>query len=124
MVGTPVTCDEKSDRRDWGWTKDFMRLLGPEHVMGFAVGNELELLYKHHHTNEDCIRNMWDEGRLWDVFQQYVGEIDSMGFSNVPITSVFTAGVVYSGDVNVPFVNIPGQAMVNTFLWRATVTYS
>lgn len=30
-----------------GWTKEFLAMVGPEHVMGLAIGNELELLHNH-----------------------------------------------------------------------------
>lgn len=122
LVGTPVSCDVEADKRDWGWTKQFLTLLGPGHVMGFAVGNELELLYKQV-KNTACIRNLWDGGGLWSTFTSRVDELDRMGFGDVLVTSVFTAGILYSGDKYLPFVNIPGQALVNSFLRSATQKY-
>eukprot|EP00443_Scrippsiella_acuminata_P022355 CAMPEP_0115185348 /NCGR_PEP_ID=MMETSP0270-20121206/9426_1 /TAXON_ID=71861 /ORGANISM="Scrippsiella trochoidea, Strain CCMP3099" /LENGTH=419 /DNA_ID=CAMNT_0002598451 /DNA_START=77 /DNA_END=1333 /DNA_ORIENTATION=+ len=122
LVGTPITCNVESDEQDWDWTKEFLRLLGPAHVMGFAVGNELELLYTQgaHH---DCVNSLWDEGRLWSTFTDRVAELDGLGFDQVPVTSVFTAGIVYSGDVHLPFRNVPGKALVNDFLSNAVEKY-
>jgi len=96
-------------------------MLGPSHVMGFAVGNELELLYTHGY--EDCVDEIWDQGRLWQQFAARVQEIDEMGFNAVPVTSVFTASVLYGGNSHQPFMNVPGRALVNDFLVNATRRY-
>ncbi|CAJ1342704.1 unnamed protein product [Effrenium voratum] len=72
LVGTPVTCVEGEDEITWSWTKEFLQMVGPEHVMGLAVGNELELLYTH--ADSGCISEMWTGGRLWSVFQRRVAE--------------------------------------------------
>ena len=72
LVGTPVTCLKGDDEKTWGsslgkdnnfklsgtpricmifvksgWTKEFLAMVGPKHVMGLAIGNELELLHNH-----------------------------------------------------------------------------
>ena len=39
-----VTCDEADDDRDWRLVLELLQKLGRKHVMGIAVGNELELL--------------------------------------------------------------------------------
>jgi len=124
LMGTPVTCDAQADDRDWKWTKALMQRLGPTHVMGFAVGNELELLWGQKGIAKDCILELWDKGGLWKTFQQRVAEVDEIGFGSLAITSVFTSGIIYSGDKFLPFVNIPGQAMVNDFLKNATRKYA
>lgn len=123
LVGTPVTCDAEADDQDWKWTKDLLQRLGAQHVMGIAVGNELELLYNHKSVPQDCIDELWDRGRLWRTFQQRIAEADEMGFSSVPITSVFTSTIVYSGAPSLAFMNIPHQARVNDFLRNATSAY-
>lgn len=118
LMATPITCNATDDEVSWRWTKKLLEKLGPENVMGFAVGNELELLFSQ--KPQQCVLDLWDGGRLWRTFQQRVAEIDKMGFGNVPVTSVFTGGVVYQG---FPFTNIPGQALVGDFLKNATEKY-
>jgi len=120
LMATPITCDKVDDEKSWQWTKEFMRKIGPSNVMGFSVGNELELLYSQDSAPQNCIREMWDGGGFWMTFQKRVKEIDDMGFSAIPVTSVFTAGILYQG---YPFVNNPGQALVSDFLANATEKY-
>lgn len=122
LVATPVTCSERNDDQDWAQTKQLLQMLGPKHVMGFAVGNELELLYQNVRdpADADCARHIWDGGRFWRQFVQRVRELDDLGFGHVPITSVFTAGILYQ---QFPFTNVPGQALVNDFLVNATGAY-
>merc|ERR550532_1941992 len=43
LVGTEVTCDAQRDDDMWLWALELMRLLGRRHVMGVAVGNEMDL---------------------------------------------------------------------------------
>eukprot|EP00439_Symbiodinium_sp_Y106_P052235 s451_g6.t9 len=107
LVGTPVTCIEADDDTAWSWTKELLSMLGTEHVMGLAVGNELELLYQN--ADSECIRQLWSGGRLWKTFQSRV-------------TSVFTASVL-TGSAIVPFTEKPSEALVNTFLRNAIRKY-
>jgi len=120
LVGTPVTCIEADDDTAWSWTKELLSMLGTEHVMGLAVGNELELLYQN--ADSECIRQLWSGGRLWKTFQSRVTEFDNMGFSSIPVTSVFTASVL-TGSAIVPFTEKPSEALVNTFLRNAIRKY-
>ncbi|OLP93981.1 BTB and MATH domain-containing protein 40 [Symbiodinium microadriaticum] len=120
LVGTPVTCIEADDDTAWSWTKELVSMLGTEHVMGLAVGNELELLYQN--ADSECIQQLWSGGRLWKTFQSRVTEFDNMGFSSVPVTSVFTASVL-TGSAVVPFTEKPSEALVNTFLRNAVRKY-
>lgn len=124
LMATPISCSVEQDDQDWSWTRDMLRELGPDHVMGFAVGNELDLLYTHATDDEACLLDLWDNGRLWSQFTRRVAEIDEMGFGQVPVTSVFTAGILYGGNKWAPFVNVPGKALVNDFLLNATRKYS
>jgi len=118
LMAAPVTCDKDADAQDWEWTKALMKRLGPKHVMGLAVGNELELLASS--SPITCVQDIWDHGRLWDVFQRRVADIDEMGFSEVPITTVFTAQILYDG---YPFTNIPGRVLANDFFANTTKKY-
>jgi len=86
-----------------------------------AIGNELELLHfkDRELVPEECIQNVWERGYLWRMFQRIVSEFDALGFSEVPVTSVFT-GHGLSGN---PFHELPGKARVNSFLENVTDRY-
>lgn len=122
MIGTPVSCSEEDDERLWGWTKELLQVLKPEHVLGVAIGNEVELLQfkgEDKGVPPECVTKVWDGGYLWQHFQHVVSEMDAMGFSSIPVTSVFTG----YGMTGSPFLEIPGKALVNSFLQNATETY-
>eukprot|EP00439_Symbiodinium_sp_Y106_P013255 s1138_g1.t3 len=86
----------------------------------------------------DCaanpIQELWEGGRLWKTFNQRVQEFDKMGFSHIPVTSVFTAAILSGlmltaaaadedGVPQNPFMDVPGKALVNTFLRQAMWKY-
>jgi len=120
LIGAQIHCSEQEDMQSWIWTKELLKRLKPEHVMGLAIGNELELLHhKGSHVTDECLQNIWERGYLWRMFQHFVAEFDAMGFSNVPVTSVFT-GQALAGN---PFYELPGKARVNTFLEQASSLY-
>ncbi|CAE7755535.1 CARNS1, partial [Symbiodinium pilosum] len=56
LVGTQITCDEQDDDRDWRLVKELLQKLGRDHVMGVAVGNELELLQFKKGIDMTCVR--------------------------------------------------------------------
>merc|ERR1711920_465851 len=105
------------------WTKNLIRMLQPENILGLAIGNELELLADKSKTEipHSCVVELWDKGRLWKTFDRFVTEFDAMGdeYKNVPVTSVFT-GTITEGN---PFMNIRGRATVQEFLLQATRKY-
>lgn len=122
LIGTPVSCDEADDEMFWGWTKELLQMLRPEHVLGLAIGNELELLqfkYDISDVTPACVAEIWDGGYLWRRFQHVVTEFDALGFSSVPVTSVFT-GMGLAGN---PFYEVPNHALVNTFMRNVTTAY-
>lgn len=120
LMGVPVTCDEAADDRHWAWTKELLEFLGPDRIMGLAIGNELELL----RTKDpdmvppECVQSIWEQGRFWARFQSVVSEFDTLGFGHLPVTSVFT-GVALAGN---PFQEEPG-ARTQSFLTNATRVY-
>lgn len=120
LVGTPVTCLKGDDEKTWGWTKEFLAMVGPKHVMGLAIGNELELL--HNHADAACVAELFSGGRLWSTFVEHVAEFDRMGFSGIPVTSVFTASIL-TDRVQVPFMEDPKTGLVNSFLLDAIRKY-
>merc|ERR1719221_844313 len=124
LLSTPLTCDQGSDEQVWTWSKQLLQLLGPEHITGLAIGNELDLL--HLSTREDvtqeCIARLWDGGGIWSYFTRVVDEFDSLGFGSVPVTSVF-GGLTLKGSNTTLFYEESGKARVNTFLQKATQAY-
>ncbi|CAE8615265.1 unnamed protein product [Polarella glacialis] len=130
LVGAAVTCSDEDDARAWDWSKELLTLLGPAHVMGVSIGNELDLLYQHVSDTvsagvpQSCIEELWEGpsgGNFWRKFTSWVAELDSLhdGFKTIPVTSVFT-GAALGGN---PFLEIPGKSQVNTFMVRASQKY-
>lgn len=125
LLGTEVTCNKSLDAQSWTWSKALLKMLGPDHVMGLGIGNELELLYtlgnrrKVAPVTPQCIEELWSGRRLWKQFQATVEEFDDLGFSSVPVTSVF-GGYALAGS---PFVNTM-KSQVNTFVKQALAKYS
>mmetsp|Transcript_68254 Transcript_68254/g.177160 ORF Transcript_68254/g.177160 Transcript_68254/m.177160 type:complete len:429 (-) Transcript_68254:49-1335(-) len=118
-VGTQLSCNREDDDRDWRWLQDFLQLLGPSRVMGLSVGNELELLYQKQGVSDECVQRLWSGGYVWEQFTKRVREFDAMGFSHIPVTSVF-GGFAFSGD---PFVESPKQALLASFLRNSISLY-
>ncbi|CAJ1376530.1 unnamed protein product [Effrenium voratum] len=115
LVGTQVTCDEADDDRDWRLVLELLQKLGRKHVMGIAVGNELELLQYKKGISQDCMTRMWQGGYFLRKLSERAADLDKLpGFSDVRLTSVF-GGYILSGS---PFVETP-KAMVLTFLTEA-----
>eukprot|EP00434_Breviolum_minutum_P025001 symbB.v1.2.022088.t1/scaffold1938.1/size102858/10 len=119
LVGTQVTCNETDDDKDWDSVRQLLQLLGPNHVMAVAVGNELELLQFKSDIPASCVKNVWEGGYFYRKFVERVEDLQNMkGFEEVPFTSVF-GGYILAGS---PFVDTP-QARVLSFLQNVTDTY-
>eukprot|EP00439_Symbiodinium_sp_Y106_P045060 s255_g5.t1 len=129
LMGTQITCDEADDDRDWRLVKDtgtaskglteLLQKLGRDHVMGVAVGNELELLYQKDYATPSCIRRLWGGGEFWRKLTQRLSQhgfvraadLDAMaGFSDVPLTSVFGAAI-FAGQPFVENINATVQTL-------------
>lgn len=121
LVGTQITCNETEDDKDWALVRELLALLGPEHVMAIAVGNELELLqFKGEKTvPASCVKEVWEGGYFYRKFVERVEDLNDLkGFEDVRFTSVF-GGYVLAGS---PFIDIP-PAKVLTFLKNVTDVY-
>jgi len=122
MVGTQITCEQERDAQDWIWAREFLELLGPERILGVAIGNELDLLWTKDDVDEtvtpECLASLWEGGRFWDEFESRTRDLRAIGFDDVPVTTVFSGmALVQDG---LPFREVPGQALVNSFLRNAT----
>jgi len=96
LIGTPITCNQLADDAEWAQTLNALHVLGPQHVMGIAVGNELELLQTH---ANNCSGHLWDY--FFSNFRRRLDDLNSLDggvFANVTITSVFGADIQKCGD--------------------------
>lgn len=122
LLGTQITCDPEADDQDWEWTKELLNMFSPRHVMGVAIGNEIDLLHTkakvEKSVTSECIEGLWDGGRFWSTFENRVTELDTMGFRHVPVTTVLTGASL----ADFPFIDTP-QARVSSFLRNTSETY-
>lgn len=130
LVGTQISCNEEDDDADWENVKAMIRIFGAEHIMGLAIGNELELLWTQSSVyNEtvlpDCLDRVWNQGYFLNKFHDRVRELDEMGeaFRNIPVTSVFGGFIL--AEPGWPFYESTDEniARVNTFINSVTYTY-
>lgn len=122
MLGVQLTCDKEQNERQWGWTKELLQKLGPDSVMGVAIGNEMDLYelkdHKEFGITVECINELWGHGQgpngsyFFRLFEAWVADLDSLpGFAEakaggrlVPITTVLS-GLSMATDGSTPFVN-------------------
>jgi hypothetical protein len=124
LVGTQISCSEEDDDADWENVKEMIRIFGADHIMGLAIGNEMELLWtKTSIYNETvlpaCLERIWNEGYFLNKFHDRVRELDEMGeaFRNIPVTSVF-GGFILAEPGWPFFESASGEqiARINTFI--------
>jgi len=130
LVGTQIGCYEPGDDADWADVKKLLQLLGPEHVMGVSIGNEVDLLWQYSYVSAECVTKMWQPeagsnqtgGYLQRKFMERVKDLDALpGFSgaDIPVTTVLSE-YCFAGT---PFVDNPKTALVNTFLTKIVASY-
>jgi hypothetical protein len=123
LVGTQISCSEAADDADWADVSELLKLLGPDHVMGLAVGNEVDLLWQNQGTPADCVQKMWQGGYFQKKILQRIEAIDAMeGFANAQtlVTTVLSEFSLAGS----PFVDDPSKAMVNTLLKAITTNHA
>jgi hypothetical protein len=120
LLGAPVSCSKEDDDMYWSWTRELMKFLGPDHILGLGIGNELELLqFKGGEITDECVEDIWENGYFWRRFTDSVADMDSIpGFDGLPVTSVF-GGYAIGGN-GVGFMEQPRKARVNSFMRNAT----
>jgi len=98
LVGTPISCNQTDDDAEWLGTVEALRILGPEHVMGVAIGNELDL-YDRHPESWKCYGDLW--GYFKRNFQQRVESLQHVhggAFANISVTTVTAGSIMKCGD--------------------------
>lgn len=85
LLGTEVTFDKEADDQMWSWALDLMKLLGKERIMGISVGNEMD--------NLDGPDGFWEHG-FFDMIKSRVDDMDAAGFTDTPITVVWSMGAL------------------------------
>jgi hypothetical protein len=86
LLGTEVTHNDQADEQMWNWAKDLMQLLGKEHIMGVSVGNEMD-------NDNSAPWDFWSHG-FFDMIQSRLNDMDAMGFTETPITVVWSMGAL------------------------------
>jgi hypothetical protein len=128
LVGQDATCNETDDDLQWKQNLQFIKQLGEEHVLGVAIGNEMDILWQHsawwRKPFPNCMIDLWDRGGYVKAFQRRVSEMDAaLGTHTIPVTSVWTAGFSHSGNPLMPFTEWPGRAMVRSFVQEVYGAY-
>lgn len=109
LVGTQVSCDPAADDADWEDAKEMMQMFGSDHIMGLAVGSEMELFFQKEAIQDtwvECMQSLWEpaeDSYFIRVFHNRVREMDALGlgYSSIPVTSVF-GGAIFA---EFPFLN-------------------
>uniref|UniRef100_A0A7S0BBM8 Uncharacterized protein n=1 Tax=Pyrodinium bahamense TaxID=73915 RepID=A0A7S0BBM8_9DINO len=116
LIGTEVSCNRQKDDQMWAWTLELLRMLGKEHVMGVAIGNEMDIFRDAKgSTDTHCNTDLWD-WQYWIVLQSRVYDMDHGGFEDTKITVVWAMSVL--GAIDTPFKE-DEKAKVNTLLTKA-----
>lgn len=133
LLGQDATCNETDDDIQWQLNLEFMQQLGSEHILGVAIGNEMDILADHpdwwRTAFPNCMVDLWDKQGYWTAFKRRVKEMDEKIGGSIPVTSVFTAGFAHCGteppfnEHNQPFEEFPGKAMIRTFVKNAYKEY-
>lgn len=98
LIGTEVKfidtaagiLDTEGNRQMFDWALELMQILGPDRIMGFQIGNEVD------HSAENAPEEFWNTG-YWQILESYVADLDANGFGDVPITAAWTMGAAFQG---------------------------
>lgn len=112
LYGTQISCNETADDTDWLFVKELMIYIGREHVMGVAVGNEVELLHTQQTCSKKCAEDMFQGGYFYTKVMHRANDLQVMnGFEDVTLTTVM-GGFVLGGS---PFVNTKEAGVLDFF---------
>jgi exo-beta-1,3-glucanase (GH17 family) len=93
LLGLSVSCDSYADDQEWNAAMGFIRFIGPEYIMGLAVGNELDVNVGGQDKDPECVGNLWQGGRYFETLVKRVQDFDAIDerLSTLPITAVISA---------------------------------
>lgn len=106
LLGTEVTFDTQADDQMWSWALDLMKLLGKDRIMGVSVGNEMD-------NADDVPHGFWQHG-FFDMVKSRVDDMDAAGFTDTPITVVWSMGAL---------ANSPWNDKITSFMTQAKDTW-
>jgi exo-beta-1,3-glucanase (GH17 family) len=98
LVGSQITCSTQDDEADWKQVQLLLKALGKDHVLGLAVGNELDQLRNVGATAE-CLDNIWGSYLMKSTQSRIQWARDTLGDPALPVTSVFTGAIVWNGEL-------------------------
>lgn len=122
FIGTAVSCDKAGDEEDWAMVQKLMKLLGPEHVLGVGLGNEMDIMWRWPGVTQECLTELWGTtpgtSRYFKLMQERTKDMDAAGFKDAAITVVWAMSALAGS----PFKN-DNQAKVNDLVTQAYNKY-
>lgn len=89
LLGISVTCQKYNDEKEWRAGQEFIKYVGAEHIMGVAIGNEIDLQVGA--SNGHCIDQLWNKGGYERIIKQRVEEFEKIpGMEGKPISAVLS----------------------------------
>lgn len=90
LVGISVTCQRHNDEKEWAAGQEFIRYVGADHIMGVAVGNEIDLQVGG--SNRGCLHDLWHNGGYFKTFVKRIAEFDGLlpELKSLPVTAVLS----------------------------------
>eukprot|EP00928_Gymnodinium_smaydae_P035269 TRINITY_DN24849_c0_g1_i2.p1 TRINITY_DN24849_c0_g1~~TRINITY_DN24849_c0_g1_i2.p1 ORF type:complete len:379 (-),score=64.51 TRINITY_DN24849_c0_g1_i2:28-1164(-) len=110
LVGVSVTCEKWRDEQEWNAGREFIKYVGAKHIMGLAIGNEIDLQVGA--SNPHCIDELWQRGGYERILLQRVKEFDALpGVKGLPISAVLSMQSMR----NYPFIYKVKMFLENTY---------
>eukprot|EP00929_Paragymnodinium_shiwhaense_P024317 TRINITY_DN14_c0_g1_i1.p1 TRINITY_DN14_c0_g1~~TRINITY_DN14_c0_g1_i1.p1 ORF type:complete len:584 (-),score=119.92 TRINITY_DN14_c0_g1_i1:239-1912(-) len=110
LIGVSVTCEKWNDEKEWQAGRQFIKYVGAEHIMGLAIGNEIDLQVGA--QNGGCVNWLWNQGGYEQVLAQRVKEFEEIpGMKGKPISAVLSMQSMR----NYPFIYKVKKFLTNTW---------
>eukprot|EP00929_Paragymnodinium_shiwhaense_P024320 TRINITY_DN14_c0_g2_i1.p1 TRINITY_DN14_c0_g2~~TRINITY_DN14_c0_g2_i1.p1 ORF type:complete len:580 (-),score=137.24 TRINITY_DN14_c0_g2_i1:396-2135(-) len=89
LIGVSVTCQQWNDDKEFAAGLRFIQYVGAEHIMGLAIGNEIDLQIGA--ANGGCINYLWNQGGYEKTIRKRVAEFEKIpGMKGKPISAVLS----------------------------------